>query len=152
MPRWPFRRKANKRKPRGAVGGEPAPKRKYSTRSKGAGVFTSGATAALIRESFPNQKGVVVSETAPMPEDLMNISLEEVVFTAEWVPEAILPDDPHPFVDSSQDDIVNISVEQEPEKEQELEKEPEPEKEKPVSRSRCLRSTAPGQAKKKKVD
>ena len=86
LPRWPSRRKANKRKPRGAVGGEPAPKRKYSTRSKGAGVFTSGATAALIIESFPNQKGVIVSETAPMPEILMNVSLEEVVLTAEWAP------------------------------------------------------------------
>ena len=48
-----------------------------------AGVFTSGATAALIRESFPNQKGIVVSKTDPMPEDLLDISLEEVVFTAE---------------------------------------------------------------------
>ena len=57
-----------------------------------AGVFTSGATAALIRESFPNQKGIVVSETAPMPEDLLDISLEEVIFTAEWAPEEILPD------------------------------------------------------------
>ena len=37
------------------------------------GIFTSGATAALIRESFPNQKGVVVSETAPMSEDLLDI-------------------------------------------------------------------------------
>ena len=57
-----------------------------------AGVFTSGATAASIRESFPNQKVIVVSETAPMPEDLLDISLEEVIFTAEWAPEEILPD------------------------------------------------------------
>ena len=65
LPRWPSRRKANKRKPRRADGGadrdKPAPKRKCSTRSKVAGVFTSGANAALIRERFPNQKGVVVS-------------------------------------------------------------------------------------------
>ena len=71
-----------------------------------------------------------------MPEDLMNISLEEVVFTADWAPEVILPDDRPPFVDSSQDEIVEM----------------EPEKEKPpaASRSRCLRSTAPGRARKKK--
>ena len=110
----PSRRKANKRRPRGAEGGadggEPAPKRKCSTRSKVAGVFTSGATAALIRETFPNQKGVVVSETAPMPEDLLDISLEEVVFTAEWIPEAILPDN-LPVENSSQDEIVEVTPE-----------------------------------------
>ena len=52
LPRWPSRRKANKRKPKGADNcadrDEPAPKRKCSTRSKVAGVFTSGASAALI--------------------------------------------------------------------------------------------------------
>ena len=82
MPRWLSRRKAKKRKPRGADigtdGDEPAPKRRCSTRSKVAGVFTSGASAALIRDRFPTQKGVVVSETAPIPEDLLNVSLEEV--------------------------------------------------------------------------
>ena len=92
LTRWPSRRKVTKRKPRRAAGGEPAPKRKCSTRSKVAGVFTSGATAALILESFPDQKGIVVLETAPMPEDLLDISLEEVIFTAEWAPEEILPD------------------------------------------------------------
>ena len=39
-----------------------------------AGVFTSGAIAALIRESFPNQKGIVVSETAPMPPVFLYLS------------------------------------------------------------------------------
>ena len=57
LPRWPSRRKANKRQPRGADrcadGDEPAPKRKCSTRSKVAGVFTSGASAALLRDRFP---------------------------------------------------------------------------------------------------
>ena len=52
LPRWLSRRKVNKRKPRGADScadrDEPAPKRKCSTRSKVAGVFTSGASAALI--------------------------------------------------------------------------------------------------------
>ena len=60
LPRWPSRRKANKRKPKGADNcadrDEPAPKRKCSTRSKVAGVFTSGASAALIRNHFPDQK------------------------------------------------------------------------------------------------
>ena len=141
LPKWPSRRKATKRKPRrvdgGADGDEPEPKRKC-TRSRVAGVFTSGANAALIRDQFPNQKGVVVLETAPLPEDLLNISLEEVVFTAEWLPEAILPDRLH--VDSSsQDEITDVVPVL------------EPEKEKPVAqRSSCLRSSAPGQARKKK--
>ena len=81
LPRWPSRRKAAKRKPRradgGADGDEPAHKR-TCTRTRVAGVFTSGANSAFIRDQFPNQKDVVVSETAPMPEDLLNISLEEV--------------------------------------------------------------------------
>ena len=103
-----------------------------------AGVFTSGATAALIRETFPNQKGVVVSENAPMPEDLLDISLEEVVFTAEWLPEVILPDN-LPVDNSSQDEIVEVTPKLEPEKEKSV-----------AARSSCLRSSAPGQAKKKK--
>ena len=97
-----------------------------------------GATAALIRELFPNQKGIVVLETAPMLEDLLDISLEEVVFTAEWLPEVILPDT-LPVNNSSQDESVEVTPE--------LNRE----KEKPVAtRSNCLRSSAPGQAKKKK--
>ena len=78
LPRWPSRRKANKRKPRGRARcveeGEPASKRKCSTRSKVKGVFTSGASAALIKKSFPDHTGVVISETAPIPEDLLNVS------------------------------------------------------------------------------
>ena len=70
----------------------------------------------------------------------MNISLEEVIFTADWVPAAILPDNSHPVEDSSQDEIVEITPELEPEKE----------KPPTASRSRCLRSTAPGRARKKK--
>ena len=71
LPRWPSRRKANKRKPRGTAScveeGESAPKRKCSTRSKVKGVFTSGASAALIKKSFPDHTGVVILETAPIP-------------------------------------------------------------------------------------
>ena len=92
LPKWLSQRKSNKKRPRTADGEESEPKRRCSTRSKVAEIFTSGATAALIRDSFPNQKGVVVSETAPLPEDPMNISLEEVTFTADWAPAAILPD------------------------------------------------------------
>ena len=73
-PKWPSRTKSNNKRLGVSSGEVPEPKRKCSTRSKVAGIFTSGATAALIRESFPNQKGVVVSETAPMPDDLLDIS------------------------------------------------------------------------------
>ena len=73
-----------------------------------------------------------------MPEDLMDISLEEVIFTADLMHEAILPDN-LPVINSSQDEIVELTPEL------------EPEKEKPAAaRSRCLRSTAPGRAKKRK--
>ena len=75
-----------------------------------------------------------------MPEDLLVISLEEVIFTAEWAPEVILPDNP-PVIDSSQEEIVDLTPELN------AEKKLEPEKEKPVAaRSRCLRSSAPGRA------
>ena len=67
LPRWPSRRKANKRKPRGADRDEPAPKRKCSSRSKVAGVFTSRANAVLIQDHFLYQKGVVVLEVDPVP-------------------------------------------------------------------------------------
>ena len=170
LPRWPAWRKANKRKARGAPRcveeGEPAPKRKCSTRSKVKGVFTSGASAALIKKSFPDHTGVVISETAPIPEDLLNVSFEDVIFRAEWAPEVILPD-PFPAFDSSQDDIHEITPERHPENMLEPEKEKlrtpekvlEPEKEKlrtpekvlepeteklAKGRSRCLRSSAPG--------
>ena len=51
-----------------------------------------------------------MSETAPIPEDLMNISLEEVIFTAEWVPEVILPDNQPSVFDSSQEEIVDVGT------------------------------------------
>ena len=121
LPKWPSRRKSNKKRPRISDGDESKLKRRCSTRSKVAGIFTSGATAALIRESFPNQKGVVVSETALMPADLMDISLEEVIFTAEWVPEIINPNNLS-VIDSSQEEIVDITPELNPEKELNLEK------------------------------
>ena len=56
------------------------------TRSKVPGTFISGTTAALIRESFPEQKGVVVSETAPVPENLFNMSLNKILSDVEWEP------------------------------------------------------------------
>ena len=51
-----------------------------------------------------------------------------------------MPHNQPPFVDSSQDEIVDITPELEPEKE----------KLPAASRSRCMRSPAPGRAKKKK--
>ena len=74
----------------------------------------------------------------------MDISLEEVIFTTEWLPEVILPDN-LPVINSSQNEIGDVTPELNSEKEL------EPEKEKPVpARSRCLRSFAPGPARKKK--
>ena len=70
-PKWPSRTKSNKKRPRVSSGEGPEPKKRCSTRSKVAEIFPSGTTAALIRESFPNQKGVVVSETALMAENLL---------------------------------------------------------------------------------
>ena len=75
---------------------------------------------------------MVVSETALLPEDLLNISLEEVVFTAEWLLEAILSDK-LPVDSSSQDEIVKVTPALEPEKEKAV-----------VRRSGCVRSSAPG--------
>ena len=139
LPKWPSRRKSNKKRPMVADDDESEPKRRCSARSKVAGFFTSGVTAALIRESFPNQKGVVVLKTAPMPADLLDISLEEVILTAEWVPEVIIPDNLS-VIDSSQEEIEDITPELNPEKEKPV-----------VSRSNCLRSSTPGRARKKKV-
>ena len=95
LPKWPSRRKSNKKRPRAPVGDKPGPKRRCSTRSKVAGFFTSGTTAALIRESFPKQKGVVLSETAPVPENLFDMSLDEILSDVEGKPtveEILTPD------------------------------------------------------------
>ena len=69
----------------------------------------------MIKKSFPDHTGVVISETAPIPEDLLNVSLEEVIFSAEWATEVILPD-LFPAFDFSQDDIHEITPERNPEK------------------------------------
>ena len=70
--------------------------------------------------------------------------LEEVIFTTEWLPEAILPDNVA-VINSSQDEVVEITPEV-------TEKELEPEKEKPASsRYRCLLSSAQERNRKKKV-
>ena len=42
----------------------------------------------------------------------MNISLEEIIFTAEWVLEVGLPDNQPPVVDSSAEELVDITLEQ----------------------------------------
>ena len=106
-------------------------------------------TGILVRDIFPdpdvvcqflkgNQRHAItwfyewILKTALIQEDLLNVSLEEVIFTAEWAPEVILPD-------------------RNPEKLLNSEKVLEPEKEKPAGqRSSCLRSSAPGRSKKKK--
>ena len=66
--------------------------------------------------------------------------LEEVVFTAEWLPEAIFPDK-LPVDSSSQDEIVDVTPALEPEKEKAV-----------VRRSSCLRSSAPRRDRKNKWD
>ena len=71
--------KSNKKRPRVSSGDGSEPKKRCSTRSKVAGIFISRTTAALIRESFSNQKGVVVLETTPVAENLVDMSLEEIL-------------------------------------------------------------------------
>ena len=84
LPKWPSQRKSNKKRPRASSGQRLDHKRRCSTRSKVAGIFTSGMTAALIRESFPTQKGVVVSKTAPVAENLFDMSLDKILSDVEW--------------------------------------------------------------------
>ena len=79
LPRWTAWRNLNKKRLRTVDEEESGSKRRCSIRSKIAGIFTSGATASLIGDSFPNQKGIVVSETSLMSEDLMDISLSETI-------------------------------------------------------------------------
>ena len=78
---------------------------------------------------------MVVSETAPIPDDLLNISLEEVVFDVQWEPtvKEILPDKTPLVVEETVEDLVKPVLDVEPEKE----------KPPAASRSRCLRSSAP---------
>ena len=82
-----------------------------------------------------------MSETAPMPEDLLDISLEEVVFAVEWLSaeKEILPDNPSPAADKSAENIVEPVLELESEKE----------KPSTASGSRYLRSSASGRVKRK---
>ena len=54
LPSWPSRRKGKKR-PQTDFDDVPIPKRKRSTRSQVGHLFTSEATAALIKEGFPKQ-------------------------------------------------------------------------------------------------
>ena len=52
-------------------------------RSKVGNIFTSGITASLIREAFPDQKGVEVSKTAPVAKDLFDMSLDKIISDVE---------------------------------------------------------------------
>ena len=146
LPKWPSRRKFNKKRPRVSSGDRPDPKRKCSTRSKVAGIFMSGTTAALIRESFPKQKGVVVSETAPVAENLFDMSLEEILSDVEW--ESTVEEILTPQVSLVVGDAVKDPERLEP-VEPVLDVEPEKEKTPAASRSRCLRSSATGRVKRK---
>ena len=126
--------KSNKRRPRVSNGDGPEPKKRCSTRSKVAEIFPSGTTAALIRESFPNQKGVVVSETAPVAENLVDMSLEEILSDVKW--------------ETTVGEIVEDPEKLEP-VEPVLNMVPEKEKTPATSRSRCFRSSASGRVKRK---
>ena len=86
LPKWPSRRKANKKRSRASSRDGPTPKRKCSMRSKVGNIFTSGTTASLFREAFPNQKGVVVSKTEPVAENLFDMSLDKILSDVEWEP------------------------------------------------------------------
>ena len=107
-------------------------------RSKVPGIFTSGTTAALIREYFPSQKGVVVSETAPVAENLFNMSLDEPTEVAILTPAVSLV-----VGDPVEDQERLDPVEPVPDVEPKREKTPV------ASGSRCLRSSAPGQVQRK---
>ena len=96
---------------------------------------------SLIREAFPDQKGVVASKTAPVAKDLFDMSLDEIISDIEWEPtimELLTPEV----------SLVVGDPEKEPEKEDPVEPEPVPdvelEKEKmsAASGSRSKRSTA----------
>ena len=83
LPKWPSWRKANKKRPRTDSKDGSAPKRNCSTRSKVGNLFTSGTTASLIREAFPDQKGILVSKDAPVAKDLFDMSLDKIISDVE---------------------------------------------------------------------
>ena len=75
-PWWPSCRKGKKRARNLTDSNDvPVPKRKCSTRSCVGHMITSGATAALIKDAFSEQAGVVVSQDAPKskePSEVIN--------------------------------------------------------------------------------
>ena len=97
-------------------------------------------------KNTPSQKGVVVSETAPVSENLFNMSLDEILSDVEWEPTVVeiltlavslVVGDP--VEDQERLDPVEPVPDVEPEREMT-----------PVaSGSRCLRSSAPGRVKRK---
>ena len=50
------------------------------------GSLLLGRQLLLLENHFPNQKGVVVSETAPVAENPFDMSLEEILPDVEWEP------------------------------------------------------------------
>ena len=139
------RRNANKKRP-GRDG--PATKRKCSTRSKVGNIFPSSITASLIREAFPDQKGVVVLKTAPVAENLFDMLVDEILSGVAW--ESTIVELLTPKVS-----LVVGDLETEQEKEDPVEPEPVPDveqekEETPVaSGSRCKRSTPPRRSRRK---
>ena len=105
------------------------------------GVIDPSALALI-----PTQKGIVVSETAPVAENLFDMSLDEILSDVEWelTVEEIL---------TLEVSLVVGDLVEDPERLDPVEPVPdvEPEREKTLvaSGSRCLRSSAPGQEKRK---
>ena len=103
-------------------------------------------TAALIRESFSSQKGVVVSETAPVAKNLFDMSLDEILSDVEWEPTVV--EILTPVVSLVVSDPVEDQERLDP-KEPVPDVEPEREKTPVTSGSSCLRFSAPGQVMRK---
>ena len=105
-----------------------------------------GRQQLFFQESFPKQQGVDVSETAPVAENLFDMSLEKILSDVEREPtvEEILTPEVSLVVGDSVEDPERLEP-----VEPVLDVVPEKEKTPTASRSRCLRSSAPGQVKRK---
>ena len=112
----------------------------FYTEVSGKNLEMSGFIDLSALALIPTQKGIVVSETAPVAENLFDMSLDEILSDVEWEPtvEEILT------LELSL--VVGDAVE-EPERlepvEPVLDVEPEKEKTPAASRFRCFRSSSP---------
>ena len=105
------------------------------------GVIDPSALALI-----PTQKGIVVSETASVEENLFDMSLDEILSDVEW--ESTRVELLTPAVSLVVDD-AGEDVEREDPVDPVPDVEPEKEKTPIASGSRCTRSTASGRAKRK---